>query len=69
MTKENLDGQFVFCSDASYIPEKFKIAERGSWFLGTHPRLLVNTIRTEDGEFLGWILGYPVSSSFEFTCQ
>lgn len=66
MTKENLDGQFVFCLDASYIPEKFKITERGSWFLGTHPRLLVNTIRTEDGEFLGWILGYPVSSSFEF---
>ena len=67
LLKEHLDGQFIFVhQNQSSIPSSWKTINKGSWYLGTHPSLPVVDIRSELGNHLGWIIGYPISSTFEY---
>lgn len=65
LTKEDLDGQFVLTRDQRFIPKKWNTREKASWVLATHPSLPITDMHTKSGSHLGWLIGYPITSSFE----
>ena len=61
LTKDDLDGQFVLCQNADFIPETWSKNKQSTWILGTHPSLPVADIYMDDGTRIGWLLGYPIT--------
>lgn len=64
----DLYEQFVL-SKSLDTPEGFETESLGAWRLAHHPTLPVIHIDDPDGIALGWLLGYPITSSAELLCS
>jgi hypothetical protein len=64
--KQQLDGQFVLTRDINQIPESWRVCRKENWMLAAHPTLPLTDVVTPDGESVGWIIGYPITSEGDF---
>ena len=59
---QDLEGQFLFVQETTFIPPLWVQHERLGWILASHPNLPISELCLPNDHCVGWIVGHPVTA-------